>query len=80
LNISKFLAWLLITVPIGQDRRKIILKLNAEILETLFFSKQKILHYGKNIGEYLRNKYLPNLIFLLKLIIWQIGANPALLI
>jgi hypothetical protein len=49
-------------VPVGQGQRKIILKLNAEILGKLVFQKNKIL--GKNnIGEYSRNKHLPNLIF-----------------
>jgi hypothetical protein len=28
------------TVPIGQDQRKIILKLNAKILGILYFSKE----------------------------------------
>jgi hypothetical protein len=36
-----------ITVPVGQDRQKIILKINAKILGKLFFQKINFL-YGEN--------------------------------
>jgi hypothetical protein len=35
------------TIPVGQGRRKIILKINAKILGTLFFQKIFFL-YGEN--------------------------------
>jgi hypothetical protein len=47
LTLSNFFT----TVPVGEDRQKIILKLNAEILGILFFSKKNLTLGEKIIWE-----------------------------
>jgi hypothetical protein len=46
----------------------------------IFFKKEFSTMEKINIGEYSKNKHLPNFIFPKELIIRQMGADPALLI